>query len=711
MSTTQLIYIRRRLDLIESRPSSVAAKEFACTGIDLPARLKQLVKRWNEWVSAPSVKWFHWIYHVPSPHSMPYQTVPNHHEELACSLSPDPAESRRICLTAAVFSRCDNEVLMNDFQLLFTDSLQYRHNHLFENNDEETELQEEWMLSLQQLQWLECEVQFPLDRALEETIVKYVRQCIAGEFYQDNLIEGIMTWSEQLLHPWIQDLFAHDDMNIWKHRLTMAVQNAFVQIRMDEIFDLVADYPDSHPAVMELTGILQITQQHQELGQALQTSLERRLIHPGAATSQIIEVYIHAIKVLRIIDTSDRLLQVVAEPVRIYLRARQDTVRCIITSLTSGDLYEELRRHDAKPLEDIQLDDDEDEEEECPTMDWCPKPPLSQLRGTFFGNHSKNKVLDILSILVSIYGSKELFVDEYRLMLADKLLANLECNTDKEVHTLELLKLRFGEQSMRQCEIMIKDTDDSKRILNNIHSRSTTRDEWKVDATIVSHIFWPSLQKESLKHYVKIQDKLDAFSDEYYRLKNPRKLVWMNQLGTVQLELDVIDHDGAQKTKEFTCSTVHATLISYFEDQDEWSLGDLCLQLELADEHFVAKKLAYWVNQHILMVNRIGNYEIASLDNWNHIIHHMEDDALQQILGTQQDDALEVYESYVLGMLQRFEELSSDRIHNNLKMFATSGSDHQYNMTMRQLSNFLQKLCKDEKIECGAGGMYKLLKK
>jgi anaphase-promoting complex subunit 2 len=48
-------------------------------------------------------------------------------------------------------------------------------------------------------------------------------------------------------------------------------------------------------------------------------------------------------------------------------------------------------------------------------------------------------------------------------MLADKLLANLDSNTDKEVHTLELLKLRIGELSMHNCEIMIKDTDDSKR--------------------------------------------------------------------------------------------------------------------------------------------------------------------------------------------------------------------------------------------------------
>lgn len=59
-------------------------------------------------------------------------------------------------------------------------------------------------------------------------------------------------------------------------------------------------------------------------------------------------------------------------------------------------------------------------------------------------------------MLVSIYGSKELFVSEYRLMLADKLLNNLDYHTDKEVQNLELLKLRFGEASLHHCEIMIR---------------------------------------------------------------------------------------------------------------------------------------------------------------------------------------------------------------------------------------------------------------
>ena len=53
-----------------------------------------------------------------------------------------------------------------------------------------------------------------------------------------------------------------------------------------------------------------------------------------------------------------------------------------------------------------------------------------------------NRGLDILALLVSIYGSSDLFIVEYRSLLAEKLLANLKYLTDQEVANLELLKIR-----------------------------------------------------------------------------------------------------------------------------------------------------------------------------------------------------------------------------------------------------------------------------
>jgi len=120
----------------------------------------------------------------------------------------------------------------------------------------------------------------------------------------------------------------------WETWLEESVIREFCHCRMRELFDLVADYPDSHLAVMELGPALVKTQLHEEFCTALQTNLCQRLLRPGAHTSQIIDVYINTIHVLRYIDPSDRLLQQVAQPVGMYLRGRHDTVRCIITSLT-----------------------------------------------------------------------------------------------------------------------------------------------------------------------------------------------------------------------------------------------------------------------------------------------------------------------------------------------------------------------------------------
>jgi len=518
----------------------------------------------------------------------------------------------------------------------------------------------------------------------------------------------------------------------WKRECETAAYDCFFHVRIEELFHIIADYPDSHPAVEELRFVLATSSSglesqtssnasmHAHLARHLKNSLQRRLLHPGASTMQIIDVYINTIKVLREIDPSDRLLEAVAKSVRSYLRHRKDTVRCIITSLTDeeagGDLYHELKRQDARPLEHAQLDSDD--EEECPDMNWQP-PPKQR-----FGSRGGSRGSDILSMLVSIYGSKDLFVSEYRLMLADKLLNNLEYDTDKEVHTLELLKLRFGEQSMRQCEIMIKDIDDSKRIISNIHTTMQTEHNVQppVDAAIVSHIFWPALQKEDIKHHERIQSELDKFGAEYGKLKNPRRLLWLGQLGTVQLDLEVVEEGPqgpAMETREFNCSPLLATLILYFEDRDEWTASDLSNETGI-QEHLVVKRMTYWVNQHVVRQHRgdfgaSTRYVLATLDHWNerNVLNISSDEGPEgQVvsLGAQEEEEMEIYESYIVGMLTNLGQLPLERIHNMLKTFVT-GSDHKYGKTPQQLSSFLQNLCKQDKLECGPDGMYKLVKK
>ena len=667
-------------------------------------------------------------------------------------------ETRRVALGAAVFNQAPSTFL-EEFKCIFEALLRARQNRWkreraadesmdvdedSENDDinhEADELllseEDQFYKSLSTLGWLSNQLKTPFREALHSVMMEAIESIISGDFETEGMLDQTLEWKSQVLAPWVYSVMGADtfESDQWAAQLEYAASECFVHVRMKELFDLVTDYPESLPAVRELQLALDRTGRifYETVAFEWRRALVQRLIHPGAQTSQIIDVYINTIKVLREMDPSGELLQVVTQPVRDYLRGREDCVRCIITSLTDeesgGDLYEELKRQDAKPLEEAQLD--EEDEEEPPSFDWQPPPSILQRRGVITGqvgrvSSSSRRAGDILSMLVGIYGSKELFVNEYRIMLADKLLSNLDYNTDAEVHKLELLKLRFGESSLRSCEVMVKDIDDSKRIHTNIRSTLELNSDGDeppvVDAAIVSHIFWPHLQRDSIKHHQTIQSKLDEFCEEYEKLKNPRRLVWMQQLGTVEIEVEAYetDSDGnhISYVKEVTCTPVHATLLANFEDKSQWTLEDLSAETRMPEET-VRKRMGFWVNQRVVQSNRAGEDLVYSLvaasevnSNEQSFIDHNDDDEneLAVSLGAHEEEEMKVYESYIVGMLSNLGQLPLQRIHTMLKTFV-SGSEHNYDKTPSQLAVFLQQLCKEEKVEVGPDGMYKLLKK
>jgi len=86
-----------------------------------------------------------------------------------------------------------------------------------------------------------------------------------------------------------------------------------------------------------------------------------------------------------------------------------------------------------------------------------------------------NKPSDVVSTLVSIYDSKDLFVRELQVLLAQRLLAVTDGNYEKERRNLEILKVRFGEAPLQVCEVMLKDMTDSKRIDQHVQAQSSVR--------------------------------------------------------------------------------------------------------------------------------------------------------------------------------------------------------------------------------------------
>jgi anaphase-promoting complex subunit 2 len=73
-----------------------------------------------------------------------------------------------------------------------------------------------------------------------------------------------------------------------------------------------------------------------------------------------------------------------------------------------------------------------------------PVCPSSASTAALMGPAGGRVEADVVSMLIGIYGGPLLFMEQYRQMLADRLLAKDEYDCEKEIRTLELLKIRWA---------------------------------------------------------------------------------------------------------------------------------------------------------------------------------------------------------------------------------------------------------------------------
>ncbi|CAH8338221.1 unnamed protein product [Eruca vesicaria subsp. sativa] len=520
----------------------------------------------------------------------------------------------------------------------------------------------------------------------------------------------------------------------WKLRLEYFAYETLQDLRIAKLFEIIVDYPESSPAIEDLKQCLEYTGQHSKLVESFITSLKYRLLTAGASTNDILHQYVSTIKALRAIDPAGVFLEAVGEPIRDYLRGRKDTIKCIVTMLTDGSggnangsgnpgdsLLEELMR-DEESQENVGFDDDfhtDDKQAWINASRWEPDPvEADPLKGSL----SQRKV-DILGMLVDIIGSKEQLVNEYRVMLAEKLLNKTDYDIDTEIRTVELLKIHFGEASMQRCEIMLNDLIDSKRVNTNIKKASRTgtdlgESKLSVDiltSTILSTNFWPPIQDEPLVFPEPIDKLLSDYANRYHEIKTPRKLLWKKNLGTVKLELEFED-----RAMEFTVSPTHAAIIMQFQEKKSWTSTDLAAATGIPID-VLNRRVNLWISKGVLRETRgretNGNVVYTLVESMADSSGKNESEELlggdeesERSIASVEDQLrkeMTIYEKFIMGMLTNFGSMALERIHNTLKMFCVA--DPSYDKSLQQLQSFLSGLVSEEKLEF-RDGMY-LLKK
>lgn len=311
-----------------------------------------------------------------------------------------------------------------------------------------------------------------------------ISQACAGDFTTPTQLQSLLEWLDSELGEWLLGIYtvaiqSLDEaaarakaLKILKpamQRFEWYIYSSLFKLRISELFDLIVEFPDSTPAVQDLALCLSKNEQKNTLIKNLMRQIRKRLLHPGADTRDIITQYINLIRVMRLLDPPGILLAKVAQPMRAYLRARPDTIRCIVQGMVEedGDLMNELRGGPDNENEEVkQLKEKVDDEVEDFTDDgykWTPTPFDAP------ADYSRNKTADIIQLLVSIYDTKELFVKELQTLLAQRLLAIKDYAFERELRSVEILKMRFGEAALAGLEVMLKDCADSKRIDGSLH--------------------------------------------------------------------------------------------------------------------------------------------------------------------------------------------------------------------------------------------------
>ncbi|KAG6841615.1 hypothetical protein C0991_009040 [Blastosporella zonata] len=533
-----------------------------------------------------------------------------------------------------------------------------------------------------------------------EHIEAYVLQTCTGEWSKP-ILEELRIWMADKMIPWMLLPYARSATTSEEARSMLAgvgarfdfhMNKTLCDLRTKEIFDIIIDFPDSMGALQDLKDCLQRVDQRSALVQSLRKSNQKRLLHPGAGTKLILSQYVATIKCLRIIDPPGVLLFKVADPIRRYLRERPDTIRSIVANLVGDDDGGDSLVDENEPIQPLQQADIENYSD----PNWEPEPIDA---GPEFRT---NKPSDVISTLVSIYDSKDLFVKELQVLLAQRLLAISDEGSDKverERRNIEILKIRFGEAALQVCEVMLKDMSDSKRIDVHVQSRQAS----SVHPTIISKHFWPALESSDIVMPGQFQKLQEQYSQEFNIFKPDKKLRWLPHLGTVHLELELDD-----RVVDADVPPLEAAFIELFSEKTVWTVDDLIAGVGSVDRGSALNALLTWVDRGVLKEDTEGTFRLLEVaeEASPGPSSHVRAPAAPEVppvtsIQQQQAEQMKVYWKFIEGMLTNLGTLPLDRIQSMLK-YAPG-----YDRTIDQLGAFME-AARREGLVTGRDGQWRL---
>ncbi|KAJ3342591.1 anaphase-promoting complex subunit 2 [Entophlyctis luteolus] len=566
-----------------------------------------------------------------------------------------------------------------------------------------------------------------------DAVCKLMREIIALSIparFDERMLNVFVHFAAEFVIPWVENLgiaslcpcvgfylvpnFMRNKqippaIERFRNQIMFQIHKVFCDIRIHELFDMIVVFPESEAALTDFKICVHETDRYIYLRESFCKIISHRLLHLGASTTDIISIFVSSIKCLGFLDPSGDFLSAVSILIKKYLRTRSDAIRSVIKFMTKTD-----------DVSDCDNQDDQEFAEDGSRFDrdHVFADALSDIvlhretRAKVMQADSATTGVDVVSTLVDIFESQEVFVNEFQTFLAERLIAKSHRNFDSEVANVELLKKYFSEAALHHCDVMIKDAVDSKRITSNITSVSRPLANAKVNVLIISRLFWPELKSEPVKPSRIILEYLKPFDETYAQLKSMRTIRHMLDYGSVDLELEFAD-----RTVSFSVTPAQASLIGFFDSHDRWSVAALA-DMSGKSIQQLERDLQFWVAQGVLKRNATdASYSV--IENAEQISEGFEGEA--PMLVDQDDDqqgndndatslseSMKPFFPFINGMLTNFGALPVERMHAMLTQFAQAP---KYTETAERLRAYLQQLVEEDICEPAGKNGYALKKK
>lgn len=537
-------------------------------------------------------------------------------------------------------------------------------------------------------------------RELAASLVMHEKRAFDNELRCSMLqefMESLRIWADSMTMQDAYHLVADD---IYKDVFQMLSKNAYHMVAVA--------FPEKFREIITMKYCLMKTANHgrDDLTKRLIYSIDTKLLIASVDTKTILQAYASCVEALREMDSSCVVMHKVCGVIREYLKRRPDTVQQIISYITSSK-KEELEKDmysQSKTVRSAMMNEEElrgvNDEFLPENMDlrgwesWTPNPTDAMVGDGAPGRQG----VDVFNMLVSVYGSKELFVKEYRTLLAERLSGSDNKDPLFELRYLDLLKLRFQYSDLAHCEVMLRDVVQSQEV-DELAEERRQEDIIPVAGCIISYHYWPKLYTElserSLEQLLPhdLFEAIEVYENVYTEAKRSRKVEFYKSVGCMELEIEL---DGV--TIERTIPNAYAHTLLLFLEKEVWTTKEVMDRMGVSVV-ITKKRLDWLVKQGFISMNPMISSDTWTLTrNPNAILPNRsgtpdigDDDDVEPEENSDMVDALEQYWGYTRNYIANHSpngEVKAERMHRVYRMF---GSPTSAGPSIDHVTAFLQR--------------------